>query len=217
MGFQNLDAQSTTWAKIAGGKIVLTSKVALDGYVQRTNKIGNVVYELFFESFEGKLQDIRLVEGEFGPQWHLTFDDNGKTIIITTGYDNRYARTLLNRLLNKAIDFKEKISLKPYSFIPDDKEYTLTGCNVIQYGKKLNPRFDIKTELPQPEETTVKKQKVFNYSKQLEFLEEMIEKELRPRLPKQQAPQVPTDANGFINIEDDIEDKELNFYDGLQD
>lgn len=216
MGFQNLDAQTTTWAKIAGGKIVLTSKVALDGYVQRTNKIGNVVYELFFESFEGKLVDVRLVDGEFGAQWHLQFDDNGKTVIITTGYENRYARTLLNRLLNKAIDFKQPITLKPYSFIPEDKEYTMTGCNVLQFGKKLNPRYDIKTELPQPEETIVKKQKVFNYAKQMEFLENAVEKELKPRFPKVDLSQIPVDKNGFLNIEDDI-NEEQDFFKTMAD
>lgn len=213
MGFQNLDAQTTTWAKIAQGKIVLTSKVALDGYVSRTNKLGNVVYELFFESFEGKLLDIRLVEGEYGAQWHMTFDDNGKTVIITTGYENRYARTLLNRLLNKALDFNTTLTIKPYSFIPDGEEYTLTGCNVIQYGKKLNPRFDVKTELPPADEIIVKKQKTYNYTKQMEFLEQAIEKDLRPKLQGVKVAEAKVDKDGFIDIESDI--NEPDFYKDL--
>ena len=214
MGFQNLDAQATTWAKLAQGKVVLTSKVALDGYVQRTNKIGNVVYELFFESFEGKLIDVRLVDGEYGPQWHLSFDDNGKSVVLTSGYENRYTRTLLNRLLNKALDFNAPLTIKPYSFIHDGEEYTLTGCNVIQFGKKLNPRYDVKTELPQPEETIVKKQKTFNYNKQMEFFENAIEKELKPRLKGSESLKIIKEFDGFIHIEDDINDPD--FYKDLE-
>ena len=211
MGFQNVQTQSVTWAKISQGKVVLTSKVPMEGYVERINKMNATVYELFYNSFEGRLIDVELdSEANYGPQWKLTFDDNGKTVILTSGYENRYTRTLLNRLLNKAIDFTKEISINPYSFIPDGEEYTLTGCNVIQFGKKLNPRYDVKTELPQPEETIVKKQKTFNYNKQMEFFENAIEKELKPRLSGVKIADVKVDANGFIDIESDI--NEPDFY-----
>lgn len=210
MGFQNENSGSVTWAKIANGKVILTSKAEMQGYVSRTNKVGNVVWELFYDSFSGKLTNVRSEEGMYGTQWFFEFDDEGSTIIVTTGYDNRYARTLINRLLNKAIDYNNPITLKPYSFITDD-ERKMSGVNVFQFGKKLNPRF-LPEELPKAQEVKVKKQITYNYSEQMDFLEEKIQQELLPRLTGNKTPKVTTDKDGFLNIEDDID-----VYDGLQD
>lgn len=210
MGFQNENAGSVTWAKLANGKVVLSSKTQLEGYVGRTNKLGNQVYELFYESFTGKLTNVRTQDGEYGPQWFFEFVDDDKTYVITTGFDNRYARTLLNRLLNKAIDFNHPISIKPYAFVTDD-ERKMSGVNVFQFGKKLNPRF-LPEELPKAQEIKIKKQVSYNYSDQMEFLEDLIQKELLPKLTGSQSPKITTDKDGFINIEDDID-----VYDGLHD
>ena len=220
MGFTNdMSSVKTTYARLSSGHVTLSSKSELPDYVSRTNKIGNQIWEKTYKTYTGKLVDVRTVDGDYGVYWVFEFDDNGETVIISSSYDNRYTRTLLNRLLNKAIDFSEPITIAPYSFVPEGETYTLSGTNVIQFGKKINPRWDIKKELVQPEEIIIKKVKTYNYEKQLQFFEEMVAKELKPRLEgsREVKPNIiPTDKDGFINIEDDIEEKEVNLYDGLE-
>lgn len=216
MGFQNENSGTVTWAKIANGKVVLTSKTQLEGYIGRTNKLGNQVYELFYDTFTGKLTNVRTQDGEYGVQWFFEFDDAGKTYIITTGYDNRYARTFLVRLLNDKIDFNQPITIKPYSFVTDE-EKKMTGVTIIQNGKKMDPAFSYE-QLPKPQEVKVKKQITYNYTEQMEFLEDLISKLVMPRLSGANTPVIKTDKDGFINIEDDIDkDEEINFFEGLQD
>lgn len=211
MGFQNENSGSVTWAKIANGKVVLTSKTQLEGYIGRTNKLGNQVYELFYDLFTGKLTNVRTQDGEYGVQWFFEFDDAGKTYIITTGYDNRYARTFLVRLLNDKIDFNQPITIKPYSFVTDD-EKKMTGVTIIQNGKKMDPAFSYE-QLPKPQEVKVKKQITYNYTEQMEFLEDLISKLVMPRLTGATTPVIKTDKDGFISIEEDImTGDDMDFY-----
>jgi hypothetical protein len=194
------------WAKIINGKIVLKARNETAGYVARVNKIGDTTYEKFFESFEGKLTNVKSQEGDYGAQWFFEFDDNGKTVIITCGYDNRYARTLINRLLNTGIDLHQTLTVKPYSFITDD-EKKMSGCNVIQNGKKLDPRFTYE-ELPKPLEVMIKKVTTYSYDEQMTFLEEHIQKELLPKLV--------SSSKAITNISDDPFDIESDIYSTLK-
>jgi hypothetical protein len=194
------------WAKIINGKIVLKARSETAGYVARVNKIGDTTYEKFFESFEGKLTNVKSQEGDYGAQWFFEFDDNGKTVIITCGYDNRYARTLINRLLNTGIDLHQTLTVKPYSFITDD-EKKMSGCNVIQNGKKIDPRFTYE-ELPKPAELMIKKVMTYSYDEQMTFLEDHIQKELLPKLV--------SSSKAITNISDDPFDIESDIYSTLK-
>ena len=203
MGFINATGSGlVTWAKINNGKVVLTARNETEGYVSRVNKIGNTTYEKFYDSFEGKLTNVKSQEGDYGAQWFFEFDDNGKTIIITTGYDNRYARTLINRLLNTGIDFNQSITIKPYAFITED-EKKMSGCNVVQNGKKLDPRFTYE-ELPKPLEVMIKKVTTYSYDEQMTFLEEHIQKELLPKLGSSSSPTITNMSDDPFDIESDI-------------
>lgn len=203
MGFQNSTGGGlVTWAKIANGKVVLTSRNEAEGYISRTNKIGNTVYEKFYESFSGKLTNVKSQDGEYGAQWFFEFDDNGKTVLITSGFDNRYARTLLNRLLNETIDFNEPITIKPYAFITDD-EKKMSGCNIIQNGKKIDPRFTY-DQLPKPAELMIKKVMTYVYDEQMSFFEALIQKELLPKLGNSSSPIITNMSDDPFDIESDI-------------
>lgn len=215
MGFQTVNTGSLSWARISDGKIIQKLKDQTETSISRINKMGVLVHEAWHDAFEGILTNVETKDSDYGCQWLFEFKDGEDTIIITTGYANRYTRTLINRLLNPSIDFSKKIKIKPYKFTPEDADKEMTGVAVFQGAVKIEPGIPAE-KLPQGEEIVVKKVKTWDYTKQMEFFENEVKENLLPKLSKKprQIAEVKLDANGFINIEDDIDEPSL--YDGLE-
>lgn len=181
MSFITNSGPKVTWAKIAQGKIVLTSKEQKDGYVARVNKLGNTVYEKFFEGFEGKLLSIRTQDGEYGCQYIFSFKDGEDVVNIAIGCESKYANHLLLRLLNwQQIDIKESFSIKPYSFLSEEGNQ-ISGLNVFQNDLKIQPAYT-KDDMPQPEKVIIKKKLTYNWTPVTDFLEEKMKTVLLPKL-----------------------------------
>ena len=209
MSFITNSAPKVTWAKIAQGKIVLTSKEERDGYTARVNKLGNTVYEKFFEGFEGKLVSIRTQDGEYGCQYIFSFKDGEDFVNIAIGCESKYANHLLLRLLSNQIDIKSSFSIKPYSFISEAGNQ-ISGLNIFQDGLKIQPAYS-KEEMPQPEKIMIKKKLTYNWTPVTDFLEERMKTVLIPQLdsamPFIKNDSEPVSPNSFI--EKDIFDLDI--------
>lgn len=166
---------------IADGRIVARSKQQLEGYEPYTKKDGTTGYEQKFASLSGYLLGVARVESDFGPKWEFIIQDEGVRYVLSMGYSSGYAKHIINALCNPEADLAEKIELRPYSFIAKDTGKQKQGVTVLQNATKVPWKYGIDT-LPPMEQVTVKGQKVWDDSKQLDFLQAAIETDIRPRI-----------------------------------
>lgn len=193
MGFSNTAAQSSSiYFGISEGKCRIRLKEKAEGCQTRVTKDGNTVYEIVNDQFTGVLRNVEARETQYGKQWAFTFLDAPSFYVLTVKYSSQYAKTLIQALCNPALDITSDITLRPYSFSPkDDNTRTITGVSVYQNGKKLdrlycsplNPEPG-KTPLPGLEEITVRGEKVYDDSKQMEFLASELNKHVLSKLAK---------------------------------
>lgn len=216
MGFSNSAPQSSAiYFGISEGKCRIRLKEPTNGSVTRTTKDGNVVHELVNDQFTGVLRTVEARETQYGKQWAFTFVDAPSFYVLTIKYSSQYAKTLIQALCNPALDVTSEITLRPYSFSPkDDNTRTITGVTVMQNGKKIerpycspmNPEPG-KTQLPGLEEITVRGEKIFDDTKQMEFLAAELSKHVLPKL----APSMPPVTNTVSTPIEDNENAALPF------
>ena len=79
---------------ILGGKLCQRVPEGTEGAIQRTNKLGNVVYEKFYDSFTAKLVDIKVQDSPYGKTWNFVFKDKERklTIKISVALTNKKAK-----------------------------------------------------------------------------------------------------------------------------
>lgn len=213
MGFISSNGPQVQWARISRGKVVLSSRSPIEGYEMRETKANTTIYERFYESFEGVLVGINKKEGQYGDQFILAFADGEDVTNICVDYDSRYSRSMLNKLLNTAIDFKSTIKLTPYDFETKEGQRRV-GVNVWQGAMKMDNAYT-KEQVPEPIKSVVKKQITWDFTPQVEFFETRIKEDVVPKLPRSM-PFIKEDAPAKtefpvtrgIDIEQDIFDFE---------
>lgn len=180
MGLQN--RQGGKYITILGGKFCISVQEGTKGAVTRVNKIGRTVHEMFYDSFTAKLINIRTRDGEYGKSWEFDFRDGEEAYTLQLSYSNSYATNLLKILPN--VDLTKEMKIQPSQKIEDGK--TKSSLFVSQDGKTLKHAYtkDVPNGLPQMEQVVVKGQNVWDDSKRLAFLEDMIERDILPKLPK---------------------------------
>jgi hypothetical protein len=213
MGFISENGPRVQWARISRGKVVLSSKTKLEGYESRETKVGTIIFERFFESFEGILTGISKKEGQFGDQFILAFTDGANATNICIDYDSRYSRSLLNKLLNPVIDFKSIMKLSPYDFETKEGQRRV-GVNVWQGAMKVEAAYT-KEQVPEPIKSVVKKQTFWDFSPQVEFFETKINQDVVPKLERSTLPFIkeasghtPAPVTRAVSIEEDFFDFE---------
>lgn len=213
MGFISENGPRVQWARISRGKVVLSSKTALEGYESRETKVGTIIFERFFESFEGILTGISKKEGQFGDQFILAFSDGANATNICIDYDSRYSRSLLNKLLNPVIDFKSIMKLSPYDFETKEGQRRV-GVNVWQGAMKVEAAYT-KEQVPEPIKSVVKKQTTWDFTPQCEFFETKINQDVVPKLERSTLPFIkearqhtPAPVTRAVSIEEDFFDFE---------
>lgn len=167
---------------ILGGKFCVRVQEGTKGAVARVNKLGKTVHEVFYDSFTAKLINIRTRDGEYGKSWEFDFKDGTEMYTLQLSYSNSYATNLLKILPN--VDLAKEMKIQPSQKIEDGK--TKSSLFVSQDGKTLKHAYtkDVPNGLPQMEQVLIKGQTVWDDSKRLAFLEEMIERDILPKLPK---------------------------------
>ena len=178
MGFNNYDGSK--YFNIIGGKFTQRVAEGTPDAVNRINKEGKSVWELQHDSFTGKLVDIKTQDGAYGKNWLFCFRDKEDTYNLQLGYSNGYSVALLKMLPN--IDVTKEFKVSPKSETVDGKIQTSLFIN--QDGKPIKHAYT-KAEpngLPQWEQITVKGQQVWDSTKQLVFLENMVNSTILPKL-----------------------------------
>jgi hypothetical protein len=180
MGLANREGGK--YITILGGKFCVRVQEGTPGAVARVNKLGKTVHELFYDSFTGKLINIRTRDGEYGKSWEFDFQDSGEVYTLQLSYSNSYATNLLKILPN--VDLSKEMKVQPAQKIEDGK--TKSSLFISQDGKTLKHAYtkDAPNGLPPMEQKTVKGQVVWDDTERLAFLEAMVESDILPKLPK---------------------------------
>jgi len=172
--------ETGNYITILGGKFCQRVKDGTEGAVKRVNKIGKTVSEKYYDSFVGKLVDIKITDGEYGKAWNFYFQDTKEVYILQLGYNNGFANALLKMLPNA--DLTKEMKVSPVS--KEENGKVKSSLFVNQDGVALKHAYttDNPIGLPQWTQITVKGEKVWDSTDQLKFLENMVMTTIKPKL-----------------------------------
>lgn len=198
-----LDTRSKgTYITILNGKFAQRVDKDITGAVERTNKLGKIVYEKFYDSFTGKLTGITVKDGEYGKSWNFHFEDEGEIYHVQLSFSNSYATNLLKMLPN--IDLSVPFTLSPSQKIEDGK--TKSSLFINQNDQPIKHAFtkDIPNGMPNLKKIKVKGKDTWDDSDRLDFLLDMVNKQILPKLN-----QAPIDLGSVVSNPTDIETVDL--------
>ena len=189
MGLENREGGK--YITILNGKFCVRVAEGTPGAIPRVNKLGKQVFEVFYDSFTGKLINIRKRDSEYGPQMEFDFRDGGDVYTLQLSASNSYATNFLKILPN--IDLTKEMKVQPAQKVEDGK--TKSSLFISQDGITLKHAYtkDVPNGLPPMEQITVKGQLVWDDTKRLEFLQAMVERDILPKLPRDIAPVAPAE------------------------
>ncbi len=162
-------------------------------------------WERTYAQLEGYIADIKFDEGEYGKQLQLTVVDEGFRVVLTLPVAQNFGEDVLKKLPN--VDFSQRISFVPYSFITDDKKLK-KGVNLYQGDKKVFSHYYIPSKIegekgtivngyPEPsgDEEDADDWKAY-FTKARKFMIKEVEEKVIPRLKETPAPlQMPYDGD----------------------
>lgn len=177
---------------ILGGKFCQRVSETTPGAVTRVNKMGKTVHEKFYDSFTGKLIGIKTQDGEYGKSWIFSFKDEGDTYNLQLSYSNSFATAFLKQLPN--VDLTQPMKVLPSTKEVDGKQKSSLFINQNGIALKHAYTRENPNGMPDMEQVTVKGQQVWDDTKRIEFLYNMVATTIIPELEKinGKAPVVPT-------------------------
>lgn len=178
MGLDN--RQAGNYITVLAGKLCQRVPEGTEGAIQRTNKLGNVVFEKFYDSFTGRLVDIKVQDGTYGKTWNFVFVDKEEPYILQLSYSNSFATALLKILPN--IDLTKEFKVSPSVKMVDGKNKSTLFIN--QDGKALKHAYTRENPngMPDMEQVTVKGVLQWDDTKRLIFLQNMVDTVIMPKL-----------------------------------
>lgn len=199
MGLDN--RQPGNYITILAGKFCQRVLEGTEGATRRINKLGTVVFEKYYDSFTGKLIDIKVQDGTYGKTWNFVFQDQAEPYILQLSYSNSFSTAFLKMLPN--IDLTKEMKLSP-SVKVDENGKNKSSLFVNQNGVAIKHAFtrEHTNGMPDMEQVTVKGVLQWDDTKRLIFLENMVMTQIVPRLPGAaiQAP-APTQASPLDEVE----------------
>lgn len=183
MGLDNREGGN--YITIFNGKFCIRVSEGTAGAVSRVNKLLKTVHEKFYDSFTAKLVGIKTQDGAYGKQWVFSFKDKGDIYHLNLGYTNGFAKQLLKILPN--VDLTKEMKLSPSVKEVDGKNKSSLFVNQDGVPVKHAYTKDNQNGLPQMELIKVKGVEQWDDTKQMEFLEEMVNTQIVPKLPKAEA------------------------------
>lgn len=170
---------------ILGGKFCQRVKEGTEGSVSRVNKMNKTVHEKFYDSFTGNLVGIRTQDGEYGKSWIFDFKDKEDVYHLQLSYSNSFATQFLRILPN--IDLTKEMKVSPS--VKEVEGKNRSSLFVNQDGIALKHAFtkDNPNGMPDLEQITVKGSKVWDDTKRIAFLANMVATTIIPKLPKQES------------------------------
>ena len=168
-----LDNRATgNFITIYDGKFTQKVPVGTKGSVARTNKLGTVVNEMFYDRFTGKLVGIKTQDGTYGKSWIFSFKDRDEVYHLQLSYSNGFATNFLKMLPN--VDLNSEMTVQPSVKEVDGKKKSSLFIN--QHGVSLKHAYtrDNPNGLPPMVPIMVKGVQVWDDTDQLAFLHNMV-------------------------------------------
>lgn len=171
---------------IMGGKFCIRVAEGTPGAVTRVNKMSKTVHELFYDSFTGKLLNIRKRDSEYGPQLEFDFRDQEDVYTLQLSASSSNATNLLKILPNA--DLTQEMKIQPSLKVEADGKKK-SSLFVSQNGVTLKHAYtkDNPNGMPPMEQIMVKGVPTWDDTKRLEFLMAMMERDILPKLPRDAA------------------------------
>ncbi len=177
------------------------------GAKSRVNKIGNTVWEKFYSDFTGRLVNVKVRDGGvYGKQWNFVFKANNETYNLQLPYSNNLSTSILKML--PSVDLTKLITLQPSMKTEDG--VTKTSIFLKQNGEtvkyahtKTNPN-----GMPEKEVVMVNGVGVSDYTKQLLFLESIVNN-LMPKFEGSSEEKVEEKGSGLGDFDGVNESKEV--------
>lgn len=182
MGLENREGGN--FITILNGKFCQRVQEGTPGAVARVNKLGKTIYEKFYDSFTARLINIKTQDGSYGKNWLFVFKDQKDAYNLQLSYSNSFATAFLKMLPN--IDLTKEMKLSPSVKEVDGKNksslFVNQGGNAIKHAyTRENPN-----GMPDLKEVVIKGQKMWDDTDRIAFLHTMVEKNILPKLPKQE-------------------------------
>jgi hypothetical protein len=170
---------------ILNGKFCQRVSETTPGAIQRVNKLGKTVFEKFYDNFVAKLVGIKTQDSPYGKNWVFDFQDKGEVYHLQLSYSNSFATAFLKMLPN--IDVTKEMKLSPSVKEVDGKNKSSLFVN--QDGNAIKHAYtkDAPNGMPDMEQITVKGQPVWDDTKRINFLYDMVQEKILPKLPKQES------------------------------
>ena len=165
---------------ILGGKFCQRVAESTPGAVKRVNKMGKTVFEKFYDNFTGKLVGIKTQDGAYGKSWIFSFKDNGEVYNLQLSYSNSFATQFLKMLPNA--DLTKEMKVSPSVKEVDGKDKSSLFINQDGVALKHAYTREKPNGMPDMEQVTVKGQLVWDDTKRIAFLYNMVSTTIVPKL-----------------------------------
>ena len=166
MGFQQIP--KTIYSNVLDGKMSIRVQAGTPGAITRINKKGAQVHELRYDQLTGDLVGFSHRTGEFGIEFLIDLEDEGKRYQIQVPWDSRYTKEFLKCC--PKFNLNLPLSFRPYRFQDEQKaDRFINGWVIYQNGNRVPSAYD-PAILPRFEEVTFKGKKVWDDSKHMNFL-----------------------------------------------
>lgn len=199
---QNSQNQSKIFLNVIGGKIRRKVTKDTEGAEERTNKNGEKVYELCYTSLTAKIESISIRQSEFNGEkvdnWEVVLSDIGEKYHLQLPTSGRITNGFMFRLPNT--DVSKDIEVVTFT----DKENPDRTVLILKQDGKTVPvayKKDAPNGLPQLEKITFKGKEVWDDTKQQQFIRNMVETTIVPKLS--QAPKATPPVSQVSDVEDD--------------
>ena len=165
---------------ILGGKFCQRVQEGTEGAITRTNKLGKIVHEKFYDSFTGKLVSIKVQDGAYGKTWNFGFKDKDELYTLQLSYSNSFATAFLKMLPN--VDLTKEMKVSPSVKEVDGKNKSSLFINQDGVALKHAYTRENPNGMPDMEQVTVKGEKVWDDTKRIAFLHDMVMTTIVPKL-----------------------------------
>lgn len=183
-----------TFLSIGDGKITKRVKQPTEDSVERKTKEGKVIHEEIYDGVSGVITDIKTHEHpSYGKFWNVLLQDGDESYVLQMNYSGGYASAFLKTLPN--VNLAERVRISPSMKTEGDKKKVTLF--ITQHGIPLKHAFtkDKPGGLPQMTQKKIKGKLTWDDSDMMEFLENMVVKEIVPKLRKQKPAPVVEDQD----------------------
>ena len=195
MGLDNREGGK--YITILNGKFCQRVQKETDGAIPRINKLGKQVFEKFYDSFTGKLVNIKTTDGAYGKSWVFDFQDQEDIYHLQLSYSNSFATALLKMLPN--INLEKEMKVSPSVKEVDGKNKSSLFVN--QDGVAIKHAFtkDNPNGLPPMTQVKVKGNLVWDDTDRIAYLFDMVQTKILSKLGKTEIEQTKTPKDALAD------------------